>query len=587
MSQAPAIVRHTSGDRPAAGEVRIAACQYGVTTDVEANLATAMRMIDLAATEKPDVIMTPEFVNHVSWYDDRDQAWEHAITLDGPWITSVGAKAREHNVWILINGIVRRENGRLTGTNMMFNPQGELVAQSSKQVLMGSERLHFDAGNEITPLVETPFGLTGMYSCMDGVIAETPRSLAVRGARVLLNTLNSFAPDEASLHVPVRAAENKVWVISANKVDYLVNEGPREMVSKALNTPVETLLGAGESMVVDPLGNIVATAPLRGEAVLVVDIDPTLGDNKKRPDGTDVMAARRPSVYAPMAQAPTGRKAGAGAAALQTAVVQTAADGEAAIAEASAAVTSAIADGAELIVLPELFCFDGGVVDSSLSADAIQERGDAAIAALTAAIGDSNAQVVTSLPRGSAHVGVVITKSGVVGQQKQIHQIARHAGWVSDLGDAIEAIELSWGRLVVIVGDDAIFPETFRLAALKDADVAAVPFDVQEKWEIVHGLKERAAENRINIAAASRANSVGGSCFVPLTSNFGMWRPDRAEPFNGVISAPDTVEPTSKTGVTIVELRPAEAVNRMVTRDTDLVDGRPWELLEPLVTAQP
>ncbi|HAS08163.1 MAG TPA: hypothetical protein DCR52_02655, partial [Actinobacteria bacterium] len=131
MSQAPAIVRHTSGDRPAAGEVRIAACQYGVTTDVEANLATAMRMIDLAATEKPDVIMTPEFVNHVSWYDDRDQAWERAITLDGPWITSVGAKAREHNVWILINGIVRRENGRLTGTNMMFNPQGELVAQSS------------------------------------------------------------------------------------------------------------------------------------------------------------------------------------------------------------------------------------------------------------------------------------------------------------------------------------------------------------------------------------------------------------------------------------------------------------------------
>ena len=51
MSQAPVIVRHTSGDRPAAGEVRIAACQYGVTTDVEANLATAMRMIDLAARQ--------------------------------------------------------------------------------------------------------------------------------------------------------------------------------------------------------------------------------------------------------------------------------------------------------------------------------------------------------------------------------------------------------------------------------------------------------------------------------------------------------------------------------------------------------
>jgi len=193
---------------------------------------------------------------------------------------------------------------------------------------------------------------------------------------------------------------------------------------------------------------------------------------------------------------------------------------------------------------------------------------------------------VTSLPRGAAHVGVVIGKTGVVGQQKQIHQIARHLSWVSDLGDMVVAFELSWGRLVVIVGDDSIFPETFRLAALQDADVAAVPFDVQEKWEIVHGLKERAAENRINVAAASRAHSMGASCFVPLTSNFGMWRPDRAQPFDGVISAPDTVEPSSKVGVTLVELHPAEAINRMVTRDTDLVDGRPWELLAPLVTAQ-
>ena len=37
---------------------------------------------------------------------------------------------------------------------------------------------------------------------------------------------------------------------------------------------------------------------------------------------------------------------------------------------------------------------------------------------------------------------------------------------------------------------------------------------------------------------------------------------------------------------TVVAVHPAEAINRIVTRETDLVDGRPWALLEPLVTAQ-
>ena len=82
----------------------------------------------------------------------------------------------------------------------------EIVATSDKQVLMGGERLHIAEGVDHSPVVDTPFGRVGMYSCMDGVIFETPRMLAVRGAQLLLNSLNSFALDEAALHVPVRAS---------------------------------------------------------------------------------------------------------------------------------------------------------------------------------------------------------------------------------------------------------------------------------------------------------------------------------------------------------------------------------------------
>ena len=56
----------------------------------------------------------------------------------------------------------------------------------------------------------------------------------------------------------MRAAENKVWVVSANKVDFLVPDGPRPMVAEALMADEDTLRGSGESMVVAPDGRIVA-----------------------------------------------------------------------------------------------------------------------------------------------------------------------------------------------------------------------------------------------------------------------------------------------------------------------------------------
>lgn len=80
---------------------------------------------------------------------------------------------------------------------------------------------------------------------MDGVINETPRGLALRGARVLLNSLNSFALDEAALHVPVRAAENKVFVVGANKVGSLVPPELAEQIATRMSIRADQLHGAG------------------------------------------------------------------------------------------------------------------------------------------------------------------------------------------------------------------------------------------------------------------------------------------------------------------------------------------------------
>ena len=123
------------------------------------------------------------------------------------------------------------------------------------------------------------------------------KPLAV-GARLLCNSLNSFARDEASLHVPVRAAENGVWVAAANKVGSLLPAGRAAEFSEALGVPAEALQGAGESQIVDPDGTVVVKAPPTGEAVVAADIDLS----RCRPQRLD---GRRPRVYGPLARPDT------------------------------------------------------------------------------------------------------------------------------------------------------------------------------------------------------------------------------------------------------------------------------------------
>src|SRR5262245_42410638 len=158
---------------------------------------------------------------------------------------------------------------------------------------------------------------------MDGVVCETPRALALRGAQILCNSLNSFATDEGSLHIPVRAAENRVFVVAANKVGALIPEALLEPVSQQTGIPVKFLSGAGDSQIVAPDGTVLAIASNDKPEVIWADIDVNAWE-RKRPDGTDVIRARRPELYGPIGQDPAGQPEPKfnGAAELKVAAIQ-------------------------------------------------------------------------------------------------------------------------------------------------------------------------------------------------------------------------------------------------------------------------
>lgn len=548
-------------------KIRAAAVQFDVVADVAANLQTCLRMIDEAAKVKPDVMVLPEFVNHIAWYTDALHCYGTAVSLDDDFIHAIGGKAKEHNCYIKINVTLKRDGGKVSGTNILFDPAGNVVGLTDKQILMGNENNFLEKSTMIAPIIETEMGQVGMYACMDGVIPEVARALAVRRPQLLLNSLNSFAHDEASLHIPVRAAENKVFVVAANKVGSLVPEEMREAVAARLKIDPSFLEGAGESQIVAPDGTVLAKAPMKGEAVVFADIDLSEADNKLRPDGTDIMSTRRPELYKPLGlESQSGGKT-LGAESLLAGAGQVSASGKEAIDSALKMIAEGERAGVKLIVLPELFHIT--------NLESAEKESVEMIRALQRELKD--AYVATSIVEDGAHVGVLFNKSGVVLKQPQLHTSGRHA-W-SKLGDEVNVFDAEWGRVALVIGNDAIYPETFRLAALKDVEVVAVPTLILEKWEVELGFKERAAENRMNVIVASKTDSG----IFAITEDFTLWTEWKNRPFDGNINYP-VVTMSQDDGLTVAEIHPAAAINKMVSHRTDVLNGRPWKLAEPLIS---
>ena len=122
----------------------------------------------------------------------------------------------------------QRDEGVATGTSLLYGPDGELLTASDKQMLMGHEHNFLQRAQAPGAVTTTAIGRIGLYTGTDGLVCETTRSLALRGAQLLCNSLSSAARCDNELHIPVRAAENRVFVIAANKVGPLV---PRALLS--------------------------------------------------------------------------------------------------------------------------------------------------------------------------------------------------------------------------------------------------------------------------------------------------------------------------------------------------------------------
>lgn len=263
-----------------------ASAQISVGLDARENLDKCLHWIDEAAKAGAQLLVLPEMAHRAPSFASAAQAYEEAIGDGHPFLAGICAAARARRLWVSVNTFERGPYPEVLDTSFLISADGAIVGRYHKHLLYISERTWIAPQRDGHPVFDTPLGRLGMYICMDGLIPEPPRCLAVQGAEVLLNSLNSGGPDEGMLHIPVRALENGVWVVASNKVGPMVGGHARGF--------------AGGAMIVRPDGEVVARGDDVSEMMVCAEIDTALVDRSR-------LQGRRPDVYAALYRPPARR----------------------------------------------------------------------------------------------------------------------------------------------------------------------------------------------------------------------------------------------------------------------------------------
>ncbi|MFL1378326.1 carbon-nitrogen hydrolase family protein [Nocardiopsis protaetiae] len=226
--------------------VQVAVAQFAPGQDKAENLRSVARLTARAAALGARVVLLPEYTMFTAPRTD-DRYVKAAEPLDGLFVAAAADTARREGVHLVLG--VNEETGggtHFTNTLVALSPRGERVALYRKVHLydaFGVKESDVVAPGPIEePQTFTVEGVTfGLQTCYDLRFPEVTRRLADAGAHVVLLAAQWVPGPLKEEHwrtlARARAIENTVYVAAAGQ-----------------SAPT----GAGNSMVIDPMGTPIA-----------------------------------------------------------------------------------------------------------------------------------------------------------------------------------------------------------------------------------------------------------------------------------------------------------------------------------------
>jgi nitrilase len=195
--------------------------------------------------------------------------WASAIEIPGPEVARMGAFAAEMRAHLVV-GVIERAGGTLYCTALIFAPDGQLAGQHRKLMPTASERLIWGMGDGSTmPVIDSPAGRIGTAICWENYMPMLRQSYYAKGVGLwCAPTVDSRDVWQSTMrHI---ACEGRSFVLSA--CQYLTHAHLPPDYPVALSDAEPVIRGG--SVIIGPLGDVLAGPIYDREAILVADIDP-------------------------------------------------------------------------------------------------------------------------------------------------------------------------------------------------------------------------------------------------------------------------------------------------------------------------
>jgi predicted amidohydrolase len=446
---------------------KVAAVQFEpVLFEKERNITRLLELCEHAAAAGAKLLVTPEMGTTGYCWFDRAEVAPYVEKVPGPSTDRFTALARKHDCFIVLGMPEVDEDGIFFNCAVLIGPNG-VIGRHRKTHPYISEPKWAAPGNLHNQVFETEVGRIALLICMDIHFLETARLTALGGADIICHISNWLAERTPAPYWISRAFENGCYVIESNRWGL-----------------ERTVQFSGGSCVISPDGSVAAVLD-NGDGVVLADIDIDLA-RQRRVLGEPVFAQRRPELYPELltntfswnprdffglyghAPWPPGKQS-------RVSVAQFAPTGDmtANLERIAALAEQARHGGAELVVFPELALT--GLADPARSAQPIPGPATDQLCELATKL---ELHLVCGLAERTGDAvynsACLIAPDGTRSVYRKTHLLESERSWAS-AGDEWCVVDTPIGRVGLLIGHDATFPEAGRVLALRGCDLIVCP----------------------------------------------------------------------------------------------------------------
>ena len=442
---------------------KAAAIQYEPTQfKKEYNISSLLKFCEEAAKTGSKLIVTPEMGTTGYCFLDREEIKPLVESIPGPTTDKFYEISKRYDCYIVIGfPEVDKETNLYYNSAVLIGPEG-IIGKHRKSHSYIAEPKWSAPGQEHL-VYDTKIGKIAILICMDIHFIETARLVALQDADIIIHISNWLSERTPGPYWISRAFENSAYLIEGNRWGL-----------------ERTVQFSGGSCIINPDGSIASVID-SGDGICYAEIDIEWARNREVL-GQKVFNDRRPEMYMNLPTdpylwnpidffglyglnpLPKGKKSK-----ITVAQINSTNEIEDNLNKIINLSVNAKKEGSELIVFPELALT--GHLSGSKNAQTIDSP---TIKKLMNFSNMHNLYICFGFAENKDkeffNSSILIGPEGILGVYRKIHLNSNDRKWANE-GNDWKYFDTKIGRIGMLIGYDAIFPESARCLGLYGCDL--------------------------------------------------------------------------------------------------------------------